>query len=107
MEVPTIKILAVVSVGIPFEPMCASSVFSRKLEVQASRECVHVEAREVSAFLLLLDLWSICLANPELLFPRSNCNLPMDAGLYIYLSRYIYLVGKNMVQLINIVERDE
>jgi hypothetical protein len=45
MEVPTIKILAAVSVGTLFEPMCVSIVFSRKLEIQASRERVHVEAR--------------------------------------------------------------
>jgi hypothetical protein len=50
MEVPTIQIPAVVSAKNPFEPMCASIVFSRKFEMQASRECVHVDAREVSAF---------------------------------------------------------
>jgi hypothetical protein len=56
MEVPTIQILAVVSVQIPFERMCALVVFSRKFKIQAPREFVHVDAREVSAFLLLLDL---------------------------------------------------
>jgi hypothetical protein len=50
MEVPTIQILAVVSVEIPFKWMWASIVFSRKFEIQASREWVHVDAREVSAF---------------------------------------------------------
>jgi hypothetical protein len=89
MEVPTKQISVVFSVQITFEPMLASIVFSRKLEIQASRECVHVEAREVSAFLLLLDLWRICLAKPELLYSRSLCNLQMDADLYIHLSRYI------------------
>jgi hypothetical protein len=79
MEVPTIQIPAVVSAKNPFEPMCASIVFSRKFEMQASRECVHVDAREVSAFLLFLDLWSICLAGLEVLGLGWGCDVQMDA----------------------------
>jgi hypothetical protein len=51
MQVPTKQILEVVSVEIPIEPMCTSMVFSREFEIQASRQCVHVDAREeVPAF---------------------------------------------------------